>query len=98
MGAVTAKLSVNCNVSECSIREAAEYLEAMLGHPVRTYTLTVDYSRLAEHRQLLKRMQARYIDNPLAPYINILGTDKPMGSKEGWTLSDGHNLVGTEGV
>lgn len=87
-------LPINC--TDLTLRIAAQKLG-----PAFTYDLFVHPKSLVSMRGMIRRMAADLVDNPLAPYVNLLA-DPNLPRADSWYLRlgfpvTGERYVGSEG-
>lgn len=80
-------LSVPCDLCEVALSECATRLG-----PAFIYTLTVHPTQSVWVRKFLHRIAAQVVDNPFAPYVNLVDDDSLERLE--WFLSDGTKAIG----
>ena len=87
-------LPTNCNVASTSLVEAA-----LRVGPSFIYTLTVHQHEILSVSRMLKAFQAVYLENPFAPYLNLVAADPAQNFKPyEWMLSANGKACGAEGI
>lgn len=84
MGRSYIPLPIRCDVAECTIVDAILHIDKTIGRIRWNYELHVSTNKLASAKRLLQELAAKYLNNPLAPYINLI--EEPNFDTEEWCI------------